>query len=72
MNYFGMLGFSLVFLGGSLFFGLLAWLVHSWWLERATRRKRENAMQKDAEYYDGLRESLLQHVDELIRKVDRP
>jgi hypothetical protein len=86
MDYLEMLAFACIFLGGSMLIGLLAWLVHCWWIERAERKEQAADQQRDDEYYAGLhqallrqaeeyaglRESLLQHVDELIRKVDRP
>lgn len=71
MDYLGMAAFACIFLGGSMLFGVLAYQLHGWWLKREERRSWTAAIQRDDEYYAGLRESLLQHIDELLKKVDK-
>ena len=71
MDYLGMLGFSCIILGGGMLIGLLAWLIHGWWIERAERKEHEADQRRDDEHYAGPRESLLQHIDELLKEVDK-
>jgi hypothetical protein len=71
MDYLEMVAFACIFLGCSLLIGVAAYKLHGWWLRREERRSLAAIQQMEDDEYAGLRASLLSHVDELIRKVDR-
>ncbi len=71
MDYFKLAGYGCIFLGGWLLFSVLAYKLHGWWQSRFARKSLKAIRQLEDEHYEGLRESLLRHIDEMIRKVDR-
>lgn len=85
MDYFGMLNFSCVILGGGMLIGVALYIARGWWLRREERRSlatteplkedeydgMHQALPQHVDEYDGLKESLLLHIEELLRKVDR-
>lgn len=72
MDYLGMLGFSCIFLGGSMLIGLLAWLGHCTWIEREERREREAIRRMEDRYYDEMKQGAVQYVESLYSgKVDQ-
>lgn len=72
MDYLDLAGKACIFLGGWLLLSVLTYRVHEWWKNRFTRKSLKAIRQMEDEHYAGLRESLLSHINELIRKVDRP
>lgn len=86
MDYLELAAKGSIFLGCSMLIGVALYLARGWWLERIEHKEREAAMQQENdEYagdqqqallqhideYDGLRESLLSHIEELLKKVDK-
>jgi glutamate/tyrosine decarboxylase-like PLP-dependent enzyme len=74
MDYLDLLGKGCIWLGGSMLIAVALYLARAWWLERKEREVRKSLAaikQAEDEYYTGLHLSLLLHVNEMIRKVDR-
>jgi hypothetical protein len=85
MDYLELAAKGCIFLGGSMLIGVALYLARSWWLEREERRRLEANQHAEDDYYAGLHQALLRHVDEyahlkeslllhieaLLRKVDR-
>jgi hypothetical protein len=71
MDYLELAAKGCIWLGGSMLIAVALYLARAWWLERKERRRLEVVRQKDDAYYASLHESLLQHIEALLRKVDR-